>query len=138
MVKIENVANNYLEGKLEIVLPKDETRKEELEFSIDMDLNDLNEFAFLLAKSASGDLEEGKNALEEQQKILRRVLQKSYPSFDEKTIRSIIIQHGNELLLEIYLTTGLRDRKAWNALLEKRDSELKKFKENGSSTTPSS
>lgn len=121
MVKIENVAKDYLEGNIEL------TTESGIEFSVDMDLEDLNDLSFIMAKQAAGKFDDAKANLKEQQDILKRILKKSYPSFNDKQINRIVFEHGNELLLEIQLTSGLRDRKSWEALKAKKQMELDKL-----------
>lgn len=71
---------------------------------------------------------------DEQNNIIKSVIKKSYPEFQDEQISAIMLRYDSELLAEIYMAFGWIDKAAMKAMEKKRDEEIKKL--SGEAETP--
>jgi predicted RNA-binding protein len=124
MVRIENLAKEKLSKKYEVVLPKNEKLDEDIELSLKVTEGHRIQLIDILndKKLSSGEL------LKKQLDLAVEILKASYPEQDIETIKSWKELFGEELILEVSMILGYRNRKAVEALVERQNKLIEKLK----------
>jgi predicted RNA-binding protein len=124
MVRIENLAKEKLSKKYEVVLPKNEKLDEDIELSLKVTEGHRIQLIDILndKKLSSGEL------LKKQLDLAVEILKISYPEQDIETIKSWKELFGEELILEVSMILGYRNRKAVEALVERQNKLIEKLK----------
>lgn len=126
MVSFENVAREFLGDKVHVVIPPREDFKDEWEFDLLLTEGDKLTLIDALRRMES-EPAKSKEILKQQDDLVRNILIASYPDMDKKAIDSAVLHRSTEILLELSFKFGIRDRNAYNALLAKQKSEIKKM-----------
>ena len=127
MARIENVLKEYTEGKFDIIVPPAPHRQHPLEFSLRIEVEDQDELLWLRTQSSQGSTS-SKESIDGQTKVLRRIIGKSYPEFNEDQINKILSKEKNAILLEVQFATQIVDKEVYDALQAQKKRELEKFK----------
>jgi len=127
MVRIENAAKEYLSGKYSVVLKKDEDRKEDLEFELLVLEEDKIELMELQRKIDED--KSSKGVFAEQQKIIKNIINRSYPNIDDEQRAAIVMRYGAELLVELYFIWKWRNREVYEEMVKQAKKKLLETKE---------
>lgn len=128
-MKIENAVEEWVKGGYKIVLPKNTEREEEVEINLKPEMEDKIDLMNL-----QKELEESKDkaVYSKVMEIIKRIIQKSYPSLKPEGHTEIITRFGDEILLELYFIWGWRNREAYDALLKKQKKTIEEINGNPS------
>ena len=119
MVRIEDAATEYVTGYVNILLEKDDYRKDDLEFSLLISEHD--KLKLMNIERNLSNKKEEERSLEDQNKVMKQIIKRSYEGKDDDWVSNIVTKYGNELLLEIYFMWKWRDKEAF-----KQANEIKK------------
>lgn len=131
MVKIENIAKEFLGDKVIISLPPRDEYAEEWELELILEEGDKLDLIDAIRRMET-EPEKGKEILKDQDDVVRRIIERSYKdTLTEQQITSLLLNRSIEIILELSFKFGVRDRKAYDALLTKRNEEIKNLGESG-------
>lgn len=132
-MRIENAAEEYISGKIEIVLEKTEDRKDTLTFELDVKLLDKVKL-MKIERALQGD-KDTDYCLDEQNKVIKTIIDRSYPDMSDSWKENIAMRYGNNILLELYFIWEWRDREAFKAQQELKKKTIEDMKKGNLSPT---
>ena len=149
MVKIEDKMSELVGGAFKIKLEDDtefELRptmkhKRKLQFNykesqeISQRYTKLEDRGKLDEKFVKEYQQKSKELLDNQNSILREIVQHSYPQFDEERMDVVIMNYEGELLLELFICFKWLDKNALEQFKKQKEEELKKLSGGGVNPT---
>lgn len=115
-MRIENAVQEYLTGKYEIVLVKNNERKTDLEFSLNPTELDKLELMSCQQNLSDEKYEHKNKELSRQKDVMLKIIEQSYPTLSKEQCKNLWIKFGDELLLELKFIWGWINREAYEAL----------------------
>jgi len=128
MVNITNVAKEWLGDTVHIVLPTTFDFKDEWELDLQLKEGDKIDLLDIISKLEKAD--DIKPLLEKQEGVIKEIIRRSYTSIlTDDQINNLCMKRSAEILLELSFKFGIRDREAYEALLERKQQEIKNIRE---------
>lgn len=131
MVKIENIAKEWAGGTVDIVLNADGyDYEEDWELSLSVKEGDKLELIEIYRLLEDDSVADKSSVYKRQEDLVKDLLLRTYKdSIGEEKISEIVVMRSLEIALELMFKFKLKDRKAFEAIAQAKDSKIKEIME---------